>query len=771
MISFIRRTIDPGLLIVLALATLASWTLLTRPSLPTMTDAEMHTYRVAEVALSIQRGVLYPRWAPDFYYGFGYPVFNFYAPLAYHLAAYFGLITGWGAVSGAKFVLILSAYLGAIGMYLFGRDRWGAISGVVSSAAFTFSPYIIYIDPHARGDVPQVLALAIAPLVLWSFDRLRRTGSRYYLLLSTLALATLILSHPLMALVVYTFLVAFLAWEILISPLVPQTYLGSEPRRYVPHLVTAVALGLLLSSFYWLPAGAERGAVQLQNVAGPGYFDFHKYFVAPSELFSPSSYFDLGATEPRFNFNLGVPQWILAMAGALTIFSRRLRRLDTLFFTFAAVIFVYLITEASTKVWETIPYMSFFQFPTRFLGPAALAFAALAGNAVRWVERFDGKKLVTATGAVALGAILFAAMPLLYPPQWGEFGAVTPLRMINVELEGRALGTTSADDFLPSTVRFVPKWRDTMMDSYRNGGWIDRADRSSLPEGAEFKHLEQRQYYDRYVVKSSNGFTFKTYLFYFPGWVARVNGREVSVEASDPDGWITFAVPAGENTLEVSFEDTWTRRIGWGLAILALIGLALSFRFANVLPPAQTMTVSMLEWRYAAIFAFVAVLGFGVKIGDERMAWFRFESFGTEVKVAQRSFYVRLERGIQILGYDVHNVTINEGDPLAVTIYWKTESPVPRNYQVYVHLIALDGQLVAQSDKLNPADFPTSRWPTDRYVRDEHNLVFHAPNAPPGQYRLVVGLWDAASGERLKALTAADTSGEGIVLPTLVTIK
>ena len=100
-------------------------------------------------------------------------------------------------------------------------------------------------------------------------------------------------------------------------------------------------------------------------------------------LFSPSNYFDLGATEPKFQYNLGLVQWILAAVGMVTVFSRRLRRTDTFFFIFAAVGFVYLITQASVNFWEAIPLMSFFQFPTRFLAPAALAFA-LRPRESRW---------------------------------------------------------------------------------------------------------------------------------------------------------------------------------------------------------------------------------------------------------------------------------------------------------------------------------------------------------------------------------------------------
>ncbi len=78
------------------------------------------------------------------------------------------------------------------------------------------------------------------------------------------------------------------------------------------------------------------------------------------------------------------------------------------------------------------------------------------------------------------------------------------------------------------------------------------------------------------------------------------------------------------------------------------------------------------------------------------------------------------------------------------------------NYQVFAHLLDSENNLVAQSDKLNPGDFPTRRWPTDKYVRDEHELFLPA-DLDPGNYRWSVGLWAAGDGWRLPVF---DDSGE-----------
>ncbi|MCZ7667047.1 MAG: hypothetical protein M5U34_07410 [Chloroflexi bacterium] len=55
-----------------------------------------------------------------------------------------------------------------------------------------------------------------------------------------------------------------------------------------------------------------------------------------------------------------------------------------------------------------------------------------------------------------------------------------------------------------------------------------------------------------------------------------------------------------------------------------------------------------------------------------------------------------------------------------------------------------------QSDKINPGDFPTRRWPTDKFVRDVH--TFLPPDFPPGVYTLSTGLWVQSEGWRLPLL-------------------
>ena len=56
--------LDLQVIALLGLVVIAAWPFLARASLPAETDAELHIFRLAELARLVRGGVLYPRWAP-----------------------------------------------------------------------------------------------------------------------------------------------------------------------------------------------------------------------------------------------------------------------------------------------------------------------------------------------------------------------------------------------------------------------------------------------------------------------------------------------------------------------------------------------------------------------------------------------------------------------------------------------------------------------------------------------------------------------------------
>jgi hypothetical protein len=85
---------------------------------------------------------------------------------------------------------------------------------------------------------------------------------------------------------------------------------------------------------------------------------------------------------------------------------------------------------------------------------------------------------------------------------------------------------------------------------------------------------------------------------------------------------------------------------------------------------------------------------------------------------------------------------------LTLTLTWQAVAPVEADYTVFVHLLDAAGDKVAQRDT-RPCDneCPTNTWQPGAILVDRYELSL-PPDAPPGPYRLAVGLYVLESGER-----------------------
>jgi hypothetical protein len=109
----------------------------------------------------------------------------------------------------------------------------------------------------------------------------------------------------------------------------------------------------------------------------------------------------------------------------------------------------------------------------------------------------------------------------------------------------------------------------------------------------------------------------------------------------------------------------------------------------------------------------------------------------------------RLGDGIALAGAQVALERGNDGAAAAVTLYWQAGALLDRPYTVFVHLVGPDGGIAAQADSPPQAGrHPTTHWLPGEVVADPYRLTLPA-GAPPGRYRLLVGMYDPATLTRL----------------------
>ena len=199
----------------LALLTLPALWPFYREGLPRSFDGGLHLLRLSLLHDYIYQGILLPRWTPALILGYGYPLYNFYAPGAYYLAEVFHLL-GLSFYNAFISTFVLQILVAGYGMYFFARDlfiseNFTAIKGaedqaadgpflatfpaLLAAVAYLYGPYLLT-NVYIRGAIAEAGAQALLPWIFWSVRRLLRAEevARYFFVVVFL-LGALALTH------------------------------------------------------------------------------------------------------------------------------------------------------------------------------------------------------------------------------------------------------------------------------------------------------------------------------------------------------------------------------------------------------------------------------------------------------------------------------------------------------------------------------------------------------------------------------------------------
>lgn len=368
--------------------------------------------RVFEMTKSLKMGMFPVRWVADLGYGLGYPIFNFYAPLAYYIGSLFNLI-GFDALAATKIMMGLGIVLSGVSMYLFVRQLFGEKSAVVGALFYMYAPYHA-LDIYVRGDVSEFWAYAFIPLVFYALFKVYKTVNLKFVVVAALAYAATITSHNLTAMMVTPFLLFFLLVLIGVS-------LRKKAKNTVYFLISSFVLGIIISCFYWLPALSEMKYTNVFSLLGGGSH-FADHFVCINQLWS--SPWGYGGSAPGcvdgLSFMIGKLHILVAIisiisVSILLIFKKHTKdkkKILIVIFSFLGFLFsLFLTLEISKLIWQAIPTMAFFQYPWRFLLMVSFFASILAGSLIWVIEFLPAKKFfphyVLEISAVIIVALLF----------------------------------------------------------------------------------------------------------------------------------------------------------------------------------------------------------------------------------------------------------------------------------------------------------------------------------------------------------------------------
>lgn len=135
----------------------------------------------------------------------------------------------------------------------------------------------------------------------------------------------------------------------------------------------------------------------------------------------------------------------------------------------------------------------------------------------------------------------------------------------------------------------------------------------------------------------------------------------------------------------------------------------------------------------------------------------------------QHTVAANLDNKALLMGYGLLAQEIGAGGTLRLTLYWQALAEMHRRYTVFAHLLDADNLVAAQMDSepLGGAH-PTTEWQLGEIVPDSYGLII-APDTPPGEYLLEVGMYYLPTLERLPMLDASGSvEDDRVVLGRIV---
>ena len=698
---------------------------------------------MVQLHLLVSQGVLFSRWAPDLMLGMGYPLFQFVPPLPYVGALLLALLPGLDLLAGLKALVVLALGVLGLGVYGWVRAYLDRTSAAVAAVLAIFAPFYLR-ELFVQGNVPQLVAYACVPWCLRGVEDLLK-GRRRAIVWMAVPVAAAIASHLAVG------LIAVLSTLILAGTRV--AWLQGPRRQPAAMVLVAVLLGLGLSAWVWLPAVEGTANVWIRTPLTTRRH-FEESFVPRSDLMARSRPADPQAVNPPRPFNLGTAPLVLAAVGVVG--AARAGRRGRSVVTGAlpiALVGVFLATPSSRPLWEQVGLLHFLEFPSRFVGLAAIGMAALGGaGAAAILRAVPGRylKLGAACGLV-LGSTLpemswtTSLEPNLHP------GPATRASLERFERETGALGMTSYGEYLPLTVTLQREELPSAWAAETRKGAVQRRSLGywngwRLSRGWE-------------LTVGQAGWVLLPHLFY-PGWTAEVDGESAQLTPSEGTGLSQVWMNAGDHTVVVT--DSGSGASGWG-ALLSISGLAAASVIwvragrrragvAGLERPSEEPPSSVVTGIAGAVpLTLVLLLAARVIWADQWWTWFGYPADRVGVPPVAEPLEVRLGRDLELAGISLDGNTVGRGGVLRVDMAWRLRLRAEADYRTFVHLSPASEphQPLAVSDHRHPGlDYPFTRWEPGRYILDSHELIIPSwvPTVP---LELRVGVYDPATGERL----------------------
>lgn len=481
-------------------------------------DGEWAIVRLSEMKRELRDLQIPPRWADYLNHGYGYPLFLFTYPLPYYIGSIFSFI-GLGLTSSIKAVFILSVFSSGFGMYFYSKKHWGEFGALVASIFYITIPYRLT-DLYIRGSIGESISLAIIPWVFWEIDRVFDRGKSIIL---PILFALLILSHNVSAFLFFPLIFLYIFFQI-----------REKKVKQILQVFLYLGMGLMISSFFWLPAIFEKNYIFLgKNPIA----DRSLHFASIEELFIKSP---IQSVKPPLLIGLihllGLIVSIIAF-----IISRNQKNRKIYIFSFISLFTALIMLFPFSSILWQLPLLTIIDFPWRVLIIIAFLLSFIAGSIVNLPK---GKMI--AFIAIILSIIFY-------------FKDISPGARIyknDQYYETNDATTTSNDELMPIIVAEKAK---------------NRPDSKVLAVNGKVKDLIYNSNMISFKILMNNSDSIVINTLYFPGWEFLVDDIKQNILIQKNTGLITLNIASGSHLIKGEFSRTNIRKIADSLSLIGII--------------------------------------------------------------------------------------------------------------------------------------------------------------------------------------------------------
>ena len=545
MVNFFKKNMFPIVYFILSI--FAILPLLSPGFFPMHDDTQVA--RVFEMAKSLSDGMFPVRWVEDLGYGAGYPIFNFYSALPYYIG---GILTALGisALDSTKLIFIIALVGSGASMFFLVKEFFGKLGGLVSSIIYLYFPYHA-VNVYVRGDLAEATAYTFSPLVFLSLFKIHEGSeiSKKYIILGSLSIAAVILSHNLSFLMLFIFVGIFILASLILT---------KNKNNLLSYALT-LGLAFLLSAFYSIPAILEMRYTNIVSIIGGGSY-WRDHFICINQLWD--SPWGFGGSAPTcidgISFKLGKLNVLLSIL-AFVLFMINFRKIKDKFFlifSFAGLIFSIFITlEYSYIIWR-LPLMDFLQFPWRFLNFTGLFISIAAGYLIWKIKKYSGDKISIALASIVI-LLTLAYNTVLFNPK------TIHDRESDFYTNGTYLKWTISkisDEYLPKNFIKPSSERDLRKSPF-----------DIVKGNGEQEILVNKTQENKSRINLLEDGTVRANIAYFPAWKMFIDNRESSYIIKGDGLYINLL--KGRHILTTKFVQTPIEKISNLLSLIGLLGV------------------------------------------------------------------------------------------------------------------------------------------------------------------------------------------------------